>query len=256
MVRLTLAAVNRSGDLVNCSQLSILNVLMQSSQLGLELNSPLGHAYIVPYKGQATFQLGYRGMIELARRSGEFKVVEARAVHGRDVFSIRYDPEPVLDHVPYLGEDDPGEITHVYAYARLKSGGLAFEMMTSNQVDRIRNGSVSANSPAWKNHWGEMAKKVVMKRLLKRQPCSIEMADAIDLDNEYDGQSAIAVDSQRQLTRGTAGLKQRLGLDSPEEPSFDASEGVGRPVYSEPDDADLPEAAAGEMEGRQTGEDG
>jgi recombinational DNA repair protein RecT len=155
--------------------------------------------------------LGFPGLLELARRSGQFRSVETRVVHENDDFDLSYDPEPKFRHSPNL--DDPGRERLVYAYARLTSGELAFEVMTWDQVEAIRRRlpEFQANSPAWKNFWGEMARKVVLKRLLKRLPSSIELAEGIDRDEERIVDQ-VGHHVQRQIKDRAEELADRLGL--------------------------------------------
>lgn len=255
IIRLSLAAYNRKTELHRCSALSILNAIIQSSQLGLEADSPLGHAYLVPYGDACTFQIGYKGFIELARRSQAYRVIEAVEVFEKDVFSFYRDPQPRVEHRPSL-DDNPGKMTHVYAYAILASGDPIVEMLPRSVVEKIRGASKSKNSLMWNSYFGEGAKKTAIKRLLKRQPMTIEMADAVTHDDSLNGDERIE-DGRHQtsLPRGTAGLKTQLAPPAPE-PEFDVEAGVDRPVYSEPDDLLDEMLDAEEDEGRMTGEDG
>lgn len=236
VIRLATLAIYKNPDLLKCSHASILQSVMEATALGLEIGGPLAQAHLIPYGTVCQFIPDYKGLLELARRSGHFEVIEAREVYERDTFDLRYTPFVECNHVPCL-DGNPGKIVRVYAYAKLKTGEIAFETMTDADVEKIRLGSRSANSPAWKNHRGEMSKKVVLKRFLKRQARSVEVAQAIEaddreyhMDGEHGGHSA--------PRRGTAALSARLGIGH-DEPTLPPQPSL---VYSEADDELPPDA--------------
>src|SRR5881398_983556 len=107
--------------LIDCNPYSIVGGLRLGAQLGLSLG-PLGHFYLVPFKGEAVFIIGYRGMVELAYRSGKLRRIEANVVREGDGFSFRHGTRAFLDHEPHGG---PGERDWqcVYAVAELTNGG-------------------------------------------------------------------------------------------------------------------------------------
>ena len=242
IIRISLAAYSRKEELRKCEPLSILNAIIQAAQLGFEADGPLGHAYLVPYAGQCTMQIGYKGFCDLARRTAGYDLIDSRLVFAKDVLSLEYTPSPDFRHTPHLGPD-PGLVTHAYAYAYLKgSDRPIFEIMTAKELTKVRNSSRSANSPAWKTWEGEMQKKIPLKRMLKDQPLSIELADAIAYDNEVNGSAEIAQERRATLPRGTEGLRQQLAPPEPEaEPEFTTEQGVEQPLRSEDDAIDLPE---------------
>jgi recombination protein RecT len=185
VVRVARTAWMMDAKLQECSPKSILSAVMRACEMGLEPSGALKHCYLVPYGRECQLILGYAGLLELARRSGQYLKIETRVVHERDQFLLEYNPDPVFKHVPHL-EGDAGPEKLVYAYARLKGGELAFEVMTRAQVEAVRHKLRQPNTPSWRDYWGEMGRKVVLKRLLKRMPLSVEIADAIDRDNAYE----------------------------------------------------------------------
>jgi recombination protein RecT len=214
IIALSVNAFSRSAALQECEPISILNAIVTAVQLGFEPNGPLGHAYLVPYKNVCTCQIGYRGLADLARRTAGYALIDSRAVYAHDpVFELEYDPAPRFRHVPIL-DGERGDITHVYSYAYLRGSTMPiFEHMSLADVEAIRRSSRSKDSPAWRDWYGEMGKKSCMKRMLKDQPLSIELADAIAFD---DGQNGLDLASRPKLTGGTEGLMRRL--ESPGEP--------------------------------------
>lgn len=190
LVRIALTAVAYSPRLLQCTAQSILLAVMQAAQLGLEIGGPLGHAYLVPYKQTAQFIPGYRGLIDLARRSGAILVMEAVAVYAGDFFDYERGLVPRLVHRP---GDDQKDVQNeppldaVYAIARMRDGLSQFDVLRRWQVDRIRTRSRAAHDGPWVTDYDEMAKKTVIRRLSKLLPMSIEMAAAIELDNRAEG---------------------------------------------------------------------
>ena len=173
--RIVLSAISVNPKLGECTPTSFLGAMMTSAQLGLEVNTPLGQAYVLPYMNhgvmEAQFQLGYKGLIDLAYRSGEVEVIQAHVVYENDEFTCEYGLEPKLTHKP--ADKDRGEPVKVYAVFKTKSGGFGFEVMSMDDVNRhaakYSKAYGSAFSP-WKTNFEEMAKKTVLKRVLKYAP--------------------------------------------------------------------------------------
>lgn len=187
MCKLALVAASQSPQLAACEPVSVIRSVMLSAQLGLDPFGALGSAYLVPYGTRCTLIPGYRGLIDLARRSGAVSVVEARAVYEGDRFSYCYGLEPRLEHSPASGERDEAiKPSHVYAIVRYKDGGAQFDVMTRAEVDAIRKRSKASGNGPWVTDYAEMAKKTVIRRLLKLVPMSIELAQAIAVDERAD----------------------------------------------------------------------
>ncbi|EFN8903469.1 exodeoxyribonuclease VIII [Escherichia coli] len=126
--------------------------------------------------------IGYRGMIDLARRSGQIASLSARVVREGDEFSFEFGLDEKLIHRP--GENEDAPVTHVYAVARLKDGGTQFEVMTRKQIELVRSLSKAGNNGPWVTHWEEMAKKTAIRRLFKYLPVSIEIQRAVSMDEK------------------------------------------------------------------------
>lgn len=185
--RITLSALSSNPDLQGTTPASFLGAMMTAAQLGLEPNTPLGQAYLIPYKNKGTlecqFQLGYRGMIDLAYRSGEVQIIQAHIVYANDKFDFSFGIDPKLNHVPALGER--GEATHVYAMFRTKDGGYGFDVMTIDDVRRHAakySKSYNSSYSPWNTNFEEMAKKTVLKRVLKYAPLKSDFARAVAAD--------------------------------------------------------------------------
>ena len=187
--RMTLTAVNSNPELAKCDKLSFLAAMMSAAQLGLEPNTPLGQAYILPFKNnkkgitEVQFQIGYKGLIDLAYRSGEVELVQAQCVYENDTFECEYGIEPKLKHIP--ADKNRGELIKVYAMFRTKSGGYGFEVMSVEDIkqhaQKYSKAYGSQYSP-WKTSFEEMAKKTVLKRVLKYAPLKSDFVRGITQD--------------------------------------------------------------------------
>ena len=181
--RIVLSAISANPQLGSCTPNSFLGAMMTSAQLGLEVNTPLGQAYVLPYRNkgvmEAQFQLGYKGLIDLAYRSGEVEVIQAHVVYENDDFECEYGLEPKLTHRP--ADSNRGEPIKVYAVFRTKSGGFGFEVMSMedvrNHAAKYSKSYGSSYSP-WKTNFEEMAKKTVLKRVLKYAPLKSDFVRA------------------------------------------------------------------------------
>lgn len=181
--RIVLSAISVNPKLGSCTPASFLGAMMTSAQLGLEVNTPLGQAYVLPYNNKGTleaqFQLGYKGLIDLAYRSGEVEVIQAHVVYANDEFECEYGLEPKLTHKP--ADKNRGEPVKVYAVFKTKSGGYGFEVMSMEDVRqhaaKYSKAYGSSFSP-WKTNFEEMAKKTVLKRVLKYAPLKSDFVKA------------------------------------------------------------------------------
>lgn len=179
LVKIALAATARDRKLMLCTPQSVLQSVMQASTLGLEPNSALGGAYLVPYGNVCQLIVGYRGLIDLARRSGQILSIEARVVHEREKFRIVFGINTILEHEPLLDGTEPGKMLAVYAVAHLRDGGTQVEVMTRAQIEGIKNRSRSGGNGPWVTDYEEMARKTVVRRICKYLPLSVEIAEAL-----------------------------------------------------------------------------
>ena len=243
LIRIALSATSRSPLLLRCTPKSILLSVMQAAQCGLEVGGALGHAYLVPFKNsrkvngqwlevyEATFIPGYRGLIDLARRSGHLTFIEAHVVHKGDDFKFALGLTPKLAHVP----GDGTELTHAYAIARTRGADARmrgmevldpFEVMTRAQIEAVRASSKAGvatdrnPNPPWVTHYDEMARKTVVKRLCKYLPLSVEMSAAIEADNRVE-------------TGASSGFSEILDIEMPGDDE-DAAEVEGAPKAPPP----------------------
>ncbi len=180
MARLALTAFRTNRGLLNCSPASIMAAIMTAAQLGLEPHVN-GHCYLVPHGNECTLIVGYQGLLDLIRRSGQVKMISARVVYESDVFEIAYEQTPPFKHRPHLRRAATEKVVGVYMHAILEGGEHVFEYMTVDDVNAIRNRARAGKSGPWSTDWNEMARKTVLRRGAKYLPRSVNMADALDI---------------------------------------------------------------------------
>ena len=183
--RIVLTAISANPKLQECTPQSFLGAMMTAAQLGVEPNTALGQAYLIPFKNKGVmecqFQLGYKGLIDLAYRSGEVSNIQAQEVYENDVFEFEYGLEPKLRHVP--AKKDRGDVICYYALFKMKDGGYNFGVMSVD--DARKHGqkySKSYSFGPWQSNFDEMAKKTVLKKVLKYAPLKSDFVRAVAQD--------------------------------------------------------------------------
>lgn len=178
MLKMFAIAGSRVPKLLECTPLSMLDAMVKCAELGL-MPSTLGTAYLIPYEnrraGTVECQLiiGYRGLVELARRSGQISTIQAGVVREGDVFDFSYGVETTFKHVPK--GNFKAKITHVWALAKFNGGGHQLEVMTIDEVEAIRSRSRAGQNGPWVTDFGEMCKKTALRRLCKMLPLTPEV---------------------------------------------------------------------------------
>ena len=188
-VRSAITEFRLNPALAECSVPSVLGYFMQAAACGLEPASMLGQCYPVPFNNkktgqkEAVFVCGYRGMLSIARRSGEIASVVSECVYEKDEFSIEYGMDPKLVHKPYI-DGDPGAMRGAYVVVRFKGEGVepVIKYMSKAEIDKRRARSKSSNYGPWVTDYPEMAKKSVFRSVFKWLPISIEQIQATTTD--------------------------------------------------------------------------
>lgn len=178
LVRLALVAISRQPQLAECSQASILRALMDAATLGIRPGGTMGRGYLVPRKGECCFDPGWRGLCDIAKRSGAVKRIEAHVVRERDHFEVENGTSPTLAHRPCVREPG-GAIIAAYAIAWLADGEVQTEVLVRDDLDKIR--AMGARNGPWASWEEEMARKSAVRRLCKYLPFTEEMDMAADL---------------------------------------------------------------------------
>lgn len=193
MVRVALTCYRMTPDLAKCDPMSVLAAVVQCAQLGLEPGL-LGQAYLIPFKRnqkrpdgswhstyECQFIPGYKGLLSLARRSGEVTAISTEIVYDHDEFEMALGIEPSITHRPLL-EGDRGKPRLVYGVARFRDGGYHFEWMPISAVNAIRARSKAANAGPWVTDYEQMARKTLIRRMANYLPMSVELAAALMAD--------------------------------------------------------------------------
>lgn len=226
-------AAMKNPKLLVCKPSTVVSSLTQAAQLGFtDVSGTLGQAYLVPYKDQCQLIIGYRGMLDLARRSGEIESVTARAVFQGDHFEIEYGDNERFAHRPMADDESPEKLLGAYVIAKFRGGGIHRTFMSRKQITAVMFKSQSKGQYGpWKDHFIEMALKTVIRRAFKYWPMSLELqerfqtmssntdnvgviADVLDLpmiegdvvDEGSDGSASDADDEDKKTFQGL--LKQ------------------------------------------------
>ncbi len=255
-----IAEVIRTESLWPCTPQSIFDCVLAATALGLRVGKDLGHAYILPFRDNktnttiATFLIGYRGLVTLARRSGEIVSITANIVHARDVFDASEGTDGHLVHKPaYFGKGGRGEPVGVYAFANLTGGGEQWTVMSVADVEAVRSRSRAGQSGPWVTDWSEMAKKTAVRRLAKMLPISVDAEQAIAQDDRRDFEDARDVtplraaspslpssDQSGAIPTATERLREEIRAQQAE-PPHDAKTGEVLPSENAaPSPADVP----------------
>lgn len=214
MIRVALTAVQKSPQLKQCTPISIVGCIVQASQLGLEPDGVLGQCYMVPFRNkknnnqlEAQLQIGYRGFLTLARRSGEVSNVYSELVFECDHFAVQLGTAKQLHHVPNYEAEGRGEVYEdsseliglrgAYAVVIYKDGAVDFEYMPLAELNRIRSSSKAADNGPWVTHPAEMYRKCPIRKLAKRLPLSPELMKAAAHDEHVD--AGVAMSSASEL---------------------------------------------------------
>lgn len=249
LARIALTTIRTNPKLLACDVNSLMASVMQAAQLGLEPGL-IGHCYIIPYGKEAQFIIGYRGMIDLARRSGNIQSISVHEVYENDYFKLRFGLDDELEHIPYhLREDkkaeEPGELRGAYMVAKFKDGGHQIHYMSKKEIDDHRKRSKASNNGPWVTDYIEMVKKTVVRNAWKWLPISIEI--------------------MKQVQGADETVKRELAEDMSEIPTIDITpieiseeQPPQEPAYSASPPADddfsnldnLPEIPYGDDEGK------
>jgi recombination protein RecT len=202
MARIILTALRTTRDLDKTTPETFFGCVMQAAQLGLDVNTPNGHAYLIPRRNnkagtmECTLIVGYQGMIELALRSGKVEKIWTRVVRDGDHFKVKYGLEEDVEHEPAIdGDRETRPITYVYAVAALSTGGKVFEVLSAAQINERRKRSAASSSGPWQTDYEAMARKTAVRSLFKWVPKSSELAIAEQLEQRADEGRAQMFDS-------------------------------------------------------------
>lgn len=220
MQRIALNVIRTNPLLLQCNMPSLMGAVLESAKLGLEPGL-LGQAYILPFKNykasketgqdvyEAQFIIGYRGMIDLVRRSGQVSTISAQAVHQNDHFEFEYGLDDKLEHKPAL--TNKGAVIAYYAIAKMKDGGYSYLVMSKEDIEKHRDKyAKSKKFGPWVDEFDAMAKKTVLRQLIKYLPISVEFLandeiSGVSIHNQIaDDKNVIEVDQETGEILGDA----------------------------------------------------
>lgn len=217
---------SRTPDLWECDPVTVARAVVECAQMGLEPTGAIGGAHLVPFRNKKTGRreaqliIDYRGYITLARRSGEVSKVWARVVRERDEFHVAAGTDDRIHHVPYIGADDPGRYTHVYAVIAYRDGSQQFDWDNMAWVDSIRKRARASDNGPWVTDYGEMAKKSILRRLMKTAPLTVEARRAIEFEEAEEAEQAQA--RSGRPSAAVAAIHARLGVPAPVDEPIEA----------------------------------
>ncbi len=247
MVRLAMTEFQKSPLLQKCTPNSIFGSIIQASQLGLEVGV-LGQAYLVPFFNsrkssyEATLVPGYKGLIALARRSGEVTSIETHIAYENDEFELELGLDTKCIHKPNL-TGDRGAPRLVYGVAHFKDGGHHFEWMTIGEVERIRARSQSATKGPWVTDYDQMVRKTIIRRMCNYLPMSIELAAAVELSDAADQGKMATLDGDMVVTQVEDGHDDQTGQIEGQATPTEKGKEDATPKASAPPAASPPPAA-------------
>ena len=175
-----LSVVNNNSYLKNASPESVFSAALMAATLDLPVSQSLGFSYIVPYSGQAQFQIGYKGLIQLALRSGQFKTISACPVYEGQLV----ENNPLTGFKFDFNNKKSDVIIGFASYFSLINGYEKTLYMSTEEVNAHgKRFSKTFGTGVWKSDYNSMAQKTVLKLLLSRfAPMSIEMQKAVIAD--------------------------------------------------------------------------
>ena len=226
-VRTAMTVVNMNQELLLCTPASLFASIMMAAKDGLlpDGKEAVIQPYNVKVKGergqqdrwekQAQYMPMVKGIIKTMYNSGVVSMVDAVAVYEKDDFSYQRGDSPRIDHRPYMGLEDPGQIIAAYAVIRLAGGEVKMEVMPRRDIEKVRAASKAKDGPGWKNWYDQFAIKAVIKRAAKQLPASSEALERViehdnqAMDFDFGDEPRATVTSQQQAPR-IAGQPNRL----------------------------------------------
>lgn len=183
--------LNGNDYLAKSDPASIRNSVVNVAMIGLTLNPALKYAYLVPRDGKCVLDISYMGMIKLLTDAGAVKSIDASVIYSNDKCTFRKGSSPELIHEPALS--NRGEKIGAYAIAYFRDGGFQFEILSKDDIEKIRKTSESWKNEKsrkyspWENWEDEMWKKTALKRLFKLLPktkFSENLIAALSVEND------------------------------------------------------------------------
>lgn len=196
--RVAQTAIQNTPALAQADRRSLFGAFVKLAQDGLLPDGREAAVVMFGNKAQAMPMIG--GILKRIRQSGEVSRVSAHVVYANDQFTVRYGFDEDVEHIPPALDKPRGEPIGAYATAVLKDGSKLLEVMSLEEIEKVRNVSRAAKNGPWVAWWSEMARKTVMRRLSKRLPMSTDLEDEIfsrDETLQIDGTAVREIEAER-----------------------------------------------------------
>jgi recombination protein RecT len=246
MARICTTALRTTPKLAESDPVSFIGCVLSLAQVGLEPNTPLQHAWLIPRNNkrrggiETTILIGYQGFAELARRSGMVLGLYSHVVFQGDHFRWSLGTEPKIEHEPVApGRSDPKQVTHAYAVARIRDAEPMFEVLTLEQIAERRRRSMAKSDGPWVTDTIAMMRKTAIRAIWPQLPKSVEMQNASAMDDA--GERGLHVASTVAEGSIAAEVLDRLGAPREDFVDVDPATGEVNPD-SEPTDEELARA--------------
>ncbi len=196
MIEIMKVELRKNPKLAECTLESVGAALLFAARLGLEPDSQIGHFYMIPYNKKCTVILGYPGLIELALRSPFVSSIYCRPIYANDVCDVQFGTETKITHIPATSspiienKDFRGGVVGAYSVVKYKNGTVEAEYMNLDQIEMIRRMSQSADRGPWREQYGAMARKSVLRRLSHYIPKAFELQWALAIEGAIDSGKA------------------------------------------------------------------
>ncbi|KKN24624.1 hypothetical protein LCGC14_0893080 [marine sediment metagenome] len=205
--RIVLNCLRKKPELLDCTPESFFLALGQAAALGLELDGTLGYAYLIPFGKECTLVAGYKGLIDLCRRSGTISTITMEVVHEGDHFQYQLGDQPLIRHVPNDADQkrDEKPITHAYVVVVLRDGGIQRKVWSTAKINAHKRQYSRAwekkDSP-WRTNWAVMAKKTVIRDMVNRGevPASAEIQRLAAREEIIEATSSLVPSNLSDLT--------------------------------------------------------
>ena len=212
-----------ANGLDGCTDISVMKAALNAAKVGLPVGGPLGLSYFVPFKGECTLIIGYRGFIDLAFQGGFLKDVYAdvvlRGEHFRqwtDEKGAHFEHEP---QDPFERDADRTNIVGAYCVYQNRKGGHGFKFVSRKKIDKADKGERTANGKPtpWGTNYDEMCMKTAVRRAAKGWQLTPQLALAVQLDEEAEREVPQSIDPQL-----LANTPKAISFDDYEEPGHDS----------------------------------
>jgi len=189
-------AVNENGKLAECEPQSVLNAALTAASMDLPINQNLGFAYLIPYKNKTgevcQFQMGYKGFIQLAQRSGYYKTINARDVRADEIVGEDF-VSGEMEFKQLTKNRESAKVVGYIAFFELLNGFRKTLYMTVDEITahatKYSKNFAKYKSGLWADDFDAMATKTVIKLLLSKfGPLNTQLQDALIKDQQVDGE--------------------------------------------------------------------